>query len=462
MLANLLRCDHCGTPLRGEIACSGCGALRAPGVPLDECEPDGTWVVAAQGPAALALATLRRLAGSSPLAARRLAVARRILEAFPPGGEVEIRLDLRQGDVGEVVRRRRRGNSQEVFSRLGWLWVAGPRLEARVIQTVHRKVTRTFRGGVEAKATRSQLDELRLQTPSGGLRLPFRQPSRLAGLGPESLEDSVPGLSEGLPRTAPGLGIEPVRDAGLALAFALLLLLGGPLLAWGSLPPASALTGSSAELRVPLTALESEDPHQRRAAVSGLAPLAPWSRWRALRVAGTDPLPAVRDPALEELGRSGALGVATLAERCGPGAPLAARVEAFAILRRAAPWRARQIALSNLQGPGPGPLRLAWTLGLAELAAPGDALAQERLAELVLSAEPALAAAAAPGLAGERRAALLPAAIRRARAAGDERALISLARALGPGESGRELLRELAQDAGLSARARRRLEALAE
>lgn len=462
MLATLLRCDHCGAPLGGEGACPGCGALRTPGVPLDECEPDGKWILAARGPASAALAALTRQAGSSSAAPQRIAVARLLLRAFPPGGEVEIRLDLRRGDVGQVVKRRRRGNSQEVFARLGWLWISAPALEVQVVQTVHRKVTRTFRGGVEAKATRAQLDELRLRTPSGGLRLPFRQPSRLAELGPEALEPSVPGLERPLPSTAPGLNTAPPGGAGLALAFAALLLIGAPLLAWGSLPPGAPLPQGASEARAPALALTSEDPHQRRAAVAGLAPLPPWARWRALRIAALDPLPAVRGPALEGLSSAGSLGIAALSEACGPSAPLATRVEAFAFLRRAAPWRARQVALESLAGPGPGSLRRAWALGLAEGATPADAAAQARLAELVRSGEPSLAAAAAGGLAPERCAALLPGALARADAAGDERALISLAQVLKAAGLRPDLLRALAEDPARSPKARRRLRALAQ
>jgi hypothetical protein len=487
MLSTWLRCDTCGTQTRDEGLCPGCGAHRGRGVPLPECEPDGVWIHEIRGGSEQALKALGRAVSSAPgpHAQARLAVVRRVLAAFPSSGQVLIRLDLRGAETGALHLQRRRGNSRETFHRLPWLWMRGVDLEASVTRTLHRKVVRTFRSGVESSATRFELDELRVQTSQGGLRRPFRRPSSLTGLGPQDLEASVPGLDEPLSPSAPGVGGEPPRGAALGLVAAAALLILGPLFLSpsGTVSPladdldepalarAAALAGDSTAAsdlglapRAVLKGLAADDSHQRRLALSHLEALHPAERWRALVVAARDPVPDVRERALEELSRT-PLGVAALAERCGPAAPLETRIRAFELLRRADPSRARALALAALPSSAPDRLRRAWALSLGDLCPVGDWAATTALSLVVREKAPDQAAAAATSLARVSPQALLPllpAALERAADLEDHRALVTLARALRAAGGDLSVLeRLLATRESLSPRARRRLRALA-
>lgn len=487
MLSTWLRCDICGTQTRDEGLCSGCGAHRGRGVSLPECEPDGVWIHEIRGSSDQALKSVARAISSSPgpHGPARLAVLRRVFASFPCAGQVLLRIDLRGAETGDLHLQRRRGNSRETFHRLPWLWIRGVDLEVSVTRTLHRKVVRTFRSGVESSATRFELDELRVQTPLGGLRRPFRRPSSLTGLGPDDLEPSVPGINEPLSPSAPGIGGEAPRGASLALVAAAGLLLLAPVF----LSPSStvrplvtlakpqkaqvqaALAGeldASAYLglapRAVQTALAAEDSHQRRQALSHLDALRPTERWRALVVASRDPVPDVRERALEELSKT-PLGVAALAERCGPSAPLETRLRAFELLQRAAPSRARSVALDSLSCSAPDRLRRAWILSLGDLCPRGDRVATAALTRVVRDQAPDQAAAAARSLlrvAPRELLPLLPAALERALSAGDERALVTLARTLHGAEGDIAVLERLLETSeSLSPRTRRRLRALA-
>lgn len=488
MLSTWLRCETCGTQTRDEGLCSGCGAHRGRGVPLSECEPDGVWIHELRGGSEQVLKALGRAVSSAPgvHGPARLGVVRRVLAAFPSSGQVLIRIDLRGAEAGALHLQRRRGNSRETFHRLSWLWIRGVDLEASVTRTLHRKVVRTFRSGVESSATRFELDELRVQTSEGGLRRPFRRPSSLAGLGKADLEASVPGLSEPLSPSAPGVGGEPPRGAALGLVAAAALLILGPLFAspGGTIPPLAtlpnprqaqlaALGGNSqaaAQLglspRAVQRALGAKDSHQRRRALSHLDALPEAERWRALVVASRDPVPDVRERALEELSRT-PWGVAVLAERCGPGAPLEARIRAFHLLEQAAPARARAIALESLPAAAPDRLRRAWALSLGQLCQPGDPEAAGALASVVRDKSPDQAAAAARSLARVAPEALRPllrGALIRAAEEGDDRALVTLARALREAGGDRSALAHVLQlhRDTLPPRVQRRLSALAQ
>ncbi|MBL4849073.1 MAG: hypothetical protein JKY65_26410, partial [Planctomycetes bacterium] len=391
----MLRCDTCGFRTRDEGLCEGCGAQRGPRVTLEDCEPDGRWILSGRGGSDQVLKQVARAlsATSSPHGPARLAVLRRLLTAFPCQGQIEVRLDLRGAEAGALHSTRRRGNSRETFHRLPWLWLRSLDLEASVTRTLHRKVVRTFRSGVESSATRFELDELRLRTPSGGIRRPFRRPSSLAGIGPADLEPFVPGLDEPLIASAPGVGGEAPGGTAAALVAAVVLLLVVPsfLLPPPTIPP---LPGERYAPRTVRHALAARDPHQRRVALGLLGALPRNERYRALRAAASDPLPDVQERALEELSKS-PLGTAYLADRCGAAAPLGTRLRAFTLLRVAAPSRARRIALDGLATPASPRLLRAWALGLGELCRPGDAEAAEVLAEVLGRARPSLGAAAA-------------------------------------------------------------------
>ncbi len=486
MLSTWLRCDICGTQTRDEGLCSGCGAHRGRGVPLPECEPDGVWIHEVRGGSDQVLKAVARAISSAPgpHGPARLAVLRRLLAAFPCTGQVLLRLDLRGAETGDLHLQRRRGNSRETFHRLPWLWIRGVDLEASVTRTLHRKVVRTFRAGVESSATRFELDELRVQTPLGGLRRPFRRPSSLTALGPDDLEPSVPGIDEPLSPSAPGVGGEAPRGASLALVAAASLLLLAPLF----LSPTStvrplatfadpgpvqlrALAGDTEAAsalglapRAVQTALAAKDSHQRRRALSHLDALSPAERWRALVVASRDPVPDVRERALEELSLT-PLGVAALAERCGTSAPLETRLRAFELLQRAAPGRARALALEFLPRAAPDRLRRAWALALGDLCPPGDRAAAAALTRVLRDRAPDQAAAAAKSLvviAPQELLPLLPAALQRALSAEDERALVTLAQALRDAGGERSVLERLLETSeSLSPRTRRRLRALA-
>ena len=87
-----------------------------------------------------------------------------------PGPVLDLVLDLRRAEAGQVVGTRRLGSSQEVWTRLPWLVLASGGVEVVVVRTLHQKETRTFRQAVERHGCAQVLAHRRTRAQSLGER----------------------------------------------------------------------------------------------------------------------------------------------------------------------------------------------------------------------------------------------------------------------------------------------------
>jgi hypothetical protein len=349
-------------------------------VPLDLCEGDDRWVVRRRGAAATVLSACESLARALPQpteALRRVGIARRLAARFP-GPTLALVLDFRSVEVGQSVRTRRRGSSQEAWTRLPWLVLHTGEVEITVTRTLHEKEVRTFRQGVERRATRCALDEVRVRATDGrGIRRAVARATSWGEVHPDALAEHVPGLDTELPPTAPGSRLEEQAPWAVGLVASLVMFLALPLLLRPSPAPATptknevlkeALDSPDADLTRSGLRHRVAD-RRRQALVASRETLPRFERWRALRHAVDDTHPRVRELALGLLEQESALGTATLVALHDHSRESTTRERAFQLLanrRDPRDLRARRLALRGLAGRGPDLLRSTWLIAVAE------------------------------------------------------------------------------------------------